>query len=260
MTTAQAQGDLVRPAGAAQVEPLLDCRGIVMEFSGLRALNQLDFSVMPGEIIALVGPNGSGKSTLINVMSGMFRPTRGQVIFSGKDITGKVPHVISRLGIARTYQIPRPFATMTVLENVAFATMFRSDHLSRAEAEETAWQYLDFTQLADEAHNLPSAINLQQRKFLELARALATKPSLLMLDEVLTGLNPAEIDASVEMIRKIHRSSITLIIVEHLMRVVTELATKLVVLNQGELLAAGEPREVMSREDVVSAYLGREHA
>jgi branched-chain amino acid transport system permease protein len=138
--------------------------------------------------------------------------------------------------------------------------MFRSERLSRRQAHESAWEYLEFTHLARVAHHLPATINLQQRKFLELARALAAQPSVLMLDEVLTGLNPAEIDASVEMIRKIHRQEITLVIVEHLMRVVTELATRLVVLNQGELLAEGAPREVMSRPDVVTAYLGRQHA
>jgi len=252
--------DDVAVPDADVMEPLLDCRGIRMEFSGLRALKGVDFTVTEGEIVALVGPNGSGKSTLINVMSGMFRPTAGQVVFKGEDVTGRKPHAISKLGIARTYQIPRPFATMTVLENVAFAAMFRSQHLTRREAEENAWEYLDFTHLTNVANNRPASINLQQRKFLELARALAARPSILMLDEVLTGLNPAEIENSVRMIRKIHSSGITLVIVEHLMRVVTELSTRLVVLNQGELLAQGDPREVMSREDVVTAYLGREHA
>jgi branched-chain amino acid transport system permease protein len=239
---------------------LLECQAIRMEFSGVRALRGVDFALRPGEIVALVGPNGSGKSTLINVMSGMFTPTAGRLLFKGEDVTGRRPHAISRLGIARTYQIPRPFASMTVLENVAFATMFRSERLGRRQARESAWEFLEFTHLADVAHHLPASINLQQRKFLELARALAAQPSVLMLDEVLTGLNPAEIEASVEMIRKIHRQEITLVIVEHLMRVVTELATRLVVLNQGELLAEGAPREVMSRPDVVTAYLGRQHA
>jgi branched-chain amino acid transport system permease protein len=149
---------------------------------------------------------------------------------------------------------------MTVLENVAYAAMFRSKRLGRRQARDGAWEYLEFTHLADVANQLPASINLQQRKFLELARALAAQPSVLMLDEVLTGLNPAEIEVSVEMIRKIHRQQITLVIVEHLMRVVTELATRLVVLNQGELLAEGDPHEVMRRDDVVTAYLGREHA
>jgi branched-chain amino acid transport system permease protein len=240
--------------------PLLQCNDIKMEFSGLRALKGVDFELTAGEIVALVGPNGSGKSTLINVMSGALVPTAGRVVFNGEDVTGRRQHVISRLGIARTYQIPRPFAAMTVLENVAFAAMFRAKRLSRAEAERGAWEYLDFTHLAEVAHQLPDSINLQQRKFLELARALASEPSVLMLDEVLTGLNPAEIESSVQMIRKIHAAGITLVIVEHLMRVVTELSTRLVVLNQGALLAQGLPHEVMKRPDVITAYLGREHA
>lgn len=246
-------------AGGADV-PLLDCRHIRKEFSGVHALADLSLQVIPGEIVALVGPNGSGKSTLINVMTGNFTPTSGHVVFNGRDITGLSPHAVSRLGVARTYQIPRPFGTMTVLENVAFPAMFRTEHLSRADAKELAWEYLEFTNLTSVADQLPASINLQQRKFLELARALAAKPSVLMLDEVLTGLNPAEIESSVEMIRKIHASGITLVIVEHLMRVVTQLATKLVVLKQGTLLAEGDPQEVMRREDVVTAYLGREHA
>ncbi len=255
-----------REVGTVSVEtldrnaPILECRKLRMEFSGVRALRGVDLAVHPGEIVALVGPNGSGKSTLINVLSGMFKPTAGRIVFRGEDITGRAPHAISRLGIGRTYQIPRPFSTMTVLENVAFAAMFRHDGLSRTDAETAAWEYLDFTRLTPVAHKLPPAINLQQRKFLELARALAAQPSVLMLDEVLTGLNPAEIAESVDMVKRIHQSKVTIVIVEHLMRVVTELATRMVVLAQGEMLADGLPSEVMRRPDVITAYLGRQHA
>jgi branched-chain amino acid transport system permease protein len=241
-------------------ETLLECREIHMDFSGIRALRGLDLQVSPGEIVALVGPNGSGKSTLINVLSGMYRPTSGSVIFGGVDITGRKPHAISRLGIGRTYQIPRPFSTMTVLENVAFAAMFRADRLSMAAAQKEAWEHLEFTGLSRVAHKLPAGVNLQQRKFLELARALAARPTVLMLDEVLTGLNPAEIDESVAMIRQIHASQVTIVIVEHLMRVVTELANRMVVLAQGKLLADGPPAQVMTRQDVITAYLGRQNA
>ena len=253
--------DAPRAAAAATAEPphVIECRDIRKYFSGVQALRDVGLSVTAGEIVGLVGPNGSGKSTLINILSGMFAPTSGQVLFNGQDITGQPPHVISRLGIARTYQIPRPFATMTVLENVAFARMFHDDGNLKA-ARDAAWEYLDFTNLAAVAHELPDNINLHQRKFLELARALATRPRMLMLDEVLTGLNPREIDESVEMIHKIHSSSITIVIVEHLMRVVTQLATRMVVLKQGELLASGPPDEVMKNPDVITAYLGREHA
>jgi branched-chain amino acid transport system permease protein len=246
--------------GDAGGGPVIECRKAAKTFSGLRALHDIDLAVDPGEIVGLVGPNGSGKSTLINVLSGMFAPTSGQVLFQGQDITGRPPHAVSRLGIARTYQIPRPFATMTVLENVALAAMFHSESTRPDKARDAAWEYLDFTRLSGVAHELPDNINLHQRKFLELARALATRPTVLMLDEVLTGLNPREIDESVEMIRKIHASGITIVIVEHLMRVVTQLATRMVVLKQGEFLATGPPDEVMKNPDVITAYLGREHA
>jgi branched-chain amino acid transport system permease protein len=190
----------------------------------------------------------------------MYRPTAGRVEFEGSDITGQPPHLVSGLGIARTYQIPRPFESMTVLENVAFACMFRSNGLSLAGALQAAEEYLEFTGLSNVAHSLPSQINLHQRKFLELARALATEPKLLMLDEVMSGLNPAEIDESVEMIRKIHASNVTLVVVEHLMRVVTKLASRMLVLNYGRLLAEGQPEQVMQDPEVVKAYLGKEHA
>lgn len=251
--TADGEGD----AGSG---PLLQCERIRMEFDGLQALQDVDVSIAAGEIVGLVGPNGSGKSTLINVMSGMFAPTSGSVRFRGRDITGRPPHVISNLGIARTYQIPRPFATMTVLENVAVACMFRHEGMSRLEAQHAAWEYLEFTGLVDVADTLPSGVNLHQRKFLELARALASEPEVLMLDEVLSGLNPTEIDESVEMIRRVHGSGHTIVIVEHLMRVVTDLASRMVVLNYGRLLAEGTPEDVMNDREVVKAYLGRDHA
>jgi ABC-type branched-subunit amino acid transport system ATPase component len=255
------------PRGAAgtappdgEVTPILESHDIRMEFNGVHALDGVTVSVSRGEIVGLVGPNGSGKSTLINVLTGMFVPTGGRVVFEGSDISGEPPHVVSGLGMARTYQIPRPFESMTVLENVAFSCMFRSNGLSLSDAIEAGWEYLEFTGLSRVAQSLPSQINLHQRKFLELARALATQPKLLMLDEVLSGLNATEIDESVKMIRKIHGSGVTLVVVEHLMRVVTELASRMIVLNYGRLLAEGPPLQVMRDPEVVKAYLGKEHA
>jgi branched-chain amino acid transport system permease protein len=241
-------------------ETVLECQGIRKEFEGVRALADVTLSIRAGELIGLVGPNGSGKSTLINVLNGVFPPTAGRVFFKGTDITGKPPHLISKAGIGRTYQIPRPFGSMTVAENVAFACMFREGGVTLHEAEEAAQRYLAFTGLQEQADALPDQVNLHQRKFLELARALATEPEVLMLDEVLSGLNPAEIDESVEMIRKIHDSGVTLIIVEHLMRVVTQLAQRIVVLNEGMILAEGQPEEVMNDPQVMTAYLGKRRA
>ena len=251
-------GGAAHPDGP--VTPILETEDIRMEFSGVHALDGVTLSIRRAEIVGLVGPNGSGKSTLINVLTGMFEPTGGSVRFEGSDITGQPPHAVSGLGLARTYQIPRPFESMTVLENVAFACMFRSKGLGLSDAMDGAWNYLEFTGLSRVAHALPSQINLHQRKFLELARALATEPRLLMLDEVLSGLNPGEIDESVEMIRKVHGSGVTLVVVEHLMRVVTELASRMIVLNSGRVLAEGSPGQVMRDPGVVKAYLGKEHA
>ena len=248
------------PRPDAKGAPVLECREIHMEFDGVHAVDGVSLSITPGEIVGLVGPNGSGKSTLINVLTAMYRPTGGRVVFDGSDITGQPAHLVSRLGIARTYQIPRPFESMTVLENVAFACMFRSNGLNLGRALPAAEEYVEFTGLSNVADSLPSQINLHQRKFLELARALATEPKLLMLDEVMSGLNPAEIDESVEMIRKIHASNVTLVVVEHLMRVVTKLASHMLVLNYGRLLAEGQPEQVMQDPEVVKAYLGKEHA
>lgn len=241
-------------------EPMLTCHKVVKVFGGVRALNGVNMTVDQGEILGLVGPNGSGKSTLINVISGQLDMTEGRLVFNGRDISKDKPHAITRLGIARTYQIPRPFATMTVLRNVMVSSTFGHGNEGLDEAERHALEILEFTGLAGYAHVPVTKLNLHQRKFLELARALSTKPQLLLLDEVMAGLNPSEIDESVQMIRKIHESGITLIIVEHLMRVVTSLSTQMVVLNYGQVIARGLPVEVMNDVDVITAYLGTEYA
>jgi branched-chain amino acid transport system permease protein len=239
---------------------MLMCEKVVKNFGGVRALNGVSATVYRGEILGLVGPNGSGKSTLINVITGQYPVTGGQLMFKGHNITKDVPHTITQLGIARTYQIPRPFRTMTVLKNVMVSSTFGHSNRGLEQAERAAYEVLAFTGLADYAHAPVGKLNLHQRKFLELARALSTKPELLLLDEVMAGLNPREIDESVEMIRKIYESGVTLIIVEHLMRVVTSLSTRMLVLNYGEVIADGEPEQVMSTPDVITAYLGKDYA
>jgi branched-chain amino acid transport system permease protein len=226
----------------------------------VNALDGVDFDVREGEILGVLGPNGSGKSTLINVVSGHYRADAGSMQFAGDEIAGWRAHSIARAGIARTYQIPRPFAHLTVRDNVALAAMFGAAALDRPRADLAASRWLHFTGLAHRSHLLPGELNLHQTKFLELARALAAQPRLLLLDEVLSGLTPAEIDGAVALIRRIRDQGTTIVLVEHVMRVVTELSDRIVVLDQGRVLAHGAAADVMAREDVAIAYLGVAHA
>jgi branched-chain amino acid transport system permease protein len=210
-----------------------------------------------GELVGLVGPNGSGKSTLIGLLSGTLRPTSGSIRVAGQVTAALAPHEVAHLGIARTYQIPKPFLSMTVRDNVAMAIMFGRHPVSLEDARQRAAGYLAIVGLEKRADLRPSGINLHDRQLLEMARALATDPEVLLLDEALAGLNPTEIDQAVEVVRRIHASGVTIVIVEHLLRVVNQLASRIVVLDQGRLLASGEPAAVMRDPAVVHAYLGR---
>jgi ABC-type branched-subunit amino acid transport system ATPase component/ABC-type branched-subunit amino acid transport system permease subunit len=241
-----------RVAGPA----LLVIEGLDKSFEGVQALRNVTLEVREGEVLGLLGPNGSGKSTLINVVSGHFRPDAGHIEFRGREIAGIPAHRIARAGIARTYQIPRPFRELTVRDNVMLAAMFGGATLSRAAAEREAARWLEFTRLEGKAFALPDDLNLHQRKFLELARALAFRPALVLLDEVLSGLNPAEIDSAVELIQDIRTQGATIVLVEHVMRAVIALADRIVVLNHGDVIAAGTPDAVMRDSAVVTAYLG----
>ena len=243
-----------RSAGSA---PLLEVQGLRKAFSGVQALGGVDLEVRRGEILGLVGPNGSGKSTFINVVSGHYRADDGRIVFEGRALADEDAHRIAQAGIARTYQIPRPFAHLTVLANVALPAMFGAASLDRRAAEREARRWLDFTGLAAKAQALPDELNLHQRKFLELARALASRPRLLLLDEVLSGLTPSEIDGAVRLIREIRGQGATIVFVEHVMRAVMALADRIVVLNYGEVIAEGCPAEVMELPAVVTAYLGK---
>jgi branched-chain amino acid transport system permease protein len=237
---------------------LLECVDVEKRFGGVRALAGVSLIVNTGDVVGLVGPNGSGKSTLIGILSGVHTPTLGQVYLQGRRIDRVAPHVRSHYGIARTHQIPKPFETMTVRDNVATACMFGRVSQGRAEAREQAEEYLEVVGLTARGDALPREVNLHQRQLLELARALATQPTLLLLDEVLAGLNPAELDEAVGVLRRIHERGTTIVLVEHLMRVVTGLATRIVVLDRGAKLADGDPQSVMADPDVKRAYLGRE--
>ncbi len=241
-------------------KPLLEARDLSKSFSGLKALDGVSLKVYPGEILGLLGPNGSGKSTFINVVSGHYPASGGQVLFEGHDLTQFKPHAIAHAGIARTYQIPRPFPHMTVLQNVALVGLFGVAAPTQLQATRDAWEWLEFTGLAEKAHELPDALNLHQRKFLELARALAARPRLVLLDEVLSGLTPSEINDAIILIKRIRDQGSTIVFVEHVMHAVMALVDRIVVLDQGKLLAQGEPREVMRDPAVVKAYLGGSHA
>jgi len=239
-----------------QRRPILRGEGISLAFRGVQALDKVDFEIREGEILGLVGPNGSGKSTLINVMSGFYKPDAGRLLLDGEDIAKAPAHHIAQLGVARTFQIPRPFPRFTVLENVMVAAMFGGASMRQAASSAKAHDMLAFVGLADRAQALPSQLNLHQRKFLELARVLASDACIVMLDEVLAGLTPSEITSAIAMVRRIHGGTRTIVFVEHNMRAVIELTDRLIVLNQGRLIAEGKPREVMDNPAVVRAYLG----
>jgi ABC-type branched-subunit amino acid transport system ATPase component len=239
---------------------MIECRQVTKSFGGVHALRGIDLTIDDGVLMGLVGPNGSGKSTLINTICGEFRPTSGSILFEGRDVHSMPSHRIRSLGIARTYQIPRPFMGMTVRENVAVSCLFGTEKLSPPESRTRADEFLDFAGLTPFADAYPREVNLHQRHFLELARALAAKPKVLFLDEVFAGLTPSEIEASAALIRRIHASGVTIVLVEHIMRLVMQLAERLVVLAQGQVLADADPATVVERDEVIAAYLGRSYA
>jgi len=239
---------------------LLRVEGLSKSFRGLKALSGVSLEVRKGEILGLLGPNGSGKSTFINVVSGHFPASGGEVRLAGRSITGLPAHRIARAGIARTYQIPRPFSQMSVLDNVAVAAMYAGSVKTMGEGRREARQWLAFTHLDGKADALPDDLNLHQRKFLELARALASRPQLILLDEVLCGLTPTEIQAAIQLIRRIRDQGTTIVFVEHVMDAVMALTDRIVVFDQGRMLAEGAPREVMCSPEVMSAYLGVSYA
>lgn len=239
---------------------LLRCEDVRLAFRGVQALAGVNLELRAGEILGLVGPNGSGKSTLTNAISGYYRPDSGRIFYAGRDLAREPGHRIARLGVARTYQIPRPFGRLTVIENVAVSAMFGAAALDRAAATREAMGWLSFVGMAERAHALPAELNLHQRKFLELARALASGARLVLLDEVLAGLTPAETGNALALVRRIRDRGATIIFIEHNMRAVLALVDRIVVLSHGQVIAEGLPRDVVREPAVIAAYLGTTHA
>ena len=239
---------------------LLELTNVERRFGGLKAVDDVTLAIEPGEIVGLIGPNGAGKTTLINAITGVHPATAGRIVFEGRDITRQKPHAIARGGIARTFQIVQPFPQMTVEENVTAGALFAGQAGSMATARQAAQEQLAFTRLSALAGQSASTLTLAQRKRLELAKSLAMRPRLLMLDEVNAGLNSVEIEDALDIIKAISASGVTILVVEHLMKVVLTLCHRIVVLHHGQLIASGEPQQVMRDKAVIEAYLGSRYA
>lgn len=231
---------------------------ISVNFGGLLALDNVDFHVKPKEILGIIGPNGAGKTTLLNVITGLVKPSTGKIFFKDKEITNLKPHEISQLGIARTFQIVRPFLKLTVLQNVIIGALYgKSNIRSLDEAIPVAEKYIEFVGLKKKKNELAINLNEVERKRLELARALATNPEVLLLDEIAAGSTPAEMEEIMKIVKELREKGLTICVIEHVMKVVMGVADRIVVLNMGRKIAEGSPSEIANNEKVIEVYLGK---
>ncbi len=243
--------------------PILEARGVEKWFGGVCALAGVSVALHPAEILGVIGPNGSGKSTLIHILTGHHAPNRGRVLYQGQDITGLAPHRVAELGIARTYQIPRPFGSLRTGENVGMGLLFgaRESRLKNPRAmAEAVGSWAEFVGLREWVEHPVTALTLQQRRLLELARALATRPRAILIDEVLAGLNAEEVHRVLHVIRSIRGQGIAVLLVEHNVHAIRAVADRVVVLDQGTVIAEGNPQQVLQDARVIRAYLGEPRA
>lgn len=236
---------------------LLDAKGITIKFGGLVAVNNLSMEVHEGDAVGLIGPNGAGKTTFFNIISGVYKPTQGNIHFNNEEITGLPPYEICRKGIGRTFQVVKPFGKMTVLQNIMVGAFVHTK--SRKESQQTALAVIEKVGLGPKKNLLAKNLTIADRKRLEIAKALATKPQLLLLDEVLAGLNPTEIEEAVKLIKSINNDGVTIVMIEHVLQATMALCNNVIVLDYGRKIAEGTPREVTSNSEVIKAYLGDDY-
>jgi branched-chain amino acid transport system ATP-binding protein len=243
-------------------DPLLSVRDATKQFGGVTAVQDISFDVRAGEILGLIGPNGAGKTTLVNLITGVARPTRGTIAFEGRPLARLRPHQIGRLGIARTFQVVRPFANLSVVENVAVGAMYGAGggRRSASEAVREADRVLEFVGLATRRDDPADSLPIAGRKRLELAKALAMEPRLLLLDEAMAGLRGVEVDQAMDLVRAINARGVTLLVIEHVMKVIMGVCQRVVVLDYGRKIAEGTPAQVTADAAVIGAYLGKRYA